>query len=180
MPVAVILGFGNAVGAGILKSFVDAGFSVAIAARTLSKLEAVAGMSLCVPAVPEVLQDFFSNFLRAAEYAAVGATVRGFSIDLSAPETVAGVLGDIAAALGPIDVVVYNATTPRLDPSASLAELQAAVNVNITSVHVAFYTMLPLWKAAGKGTFLLTGGGFANNCAWSAAWGMQFGSPTKA
>ena len=89
-------------------------------------------------------------------------------------------LGDIAAALGPIDVVVYNATTPRLDPSASLAELQAAVNINITSVHVAFYTMLPLWKAAGKGTFLLTGGGLANNGAWSVGMGMQFGSPTKA
>lgn len=44
MPVAVLFGFGTAIGSAILDGFVAAGYTVAIASRTLSKLEAVAGI----------------------------------------------------------------------------------------------------------------------------------------
>ncbi len=45
--VAVILGFGSAVGASILTGLTAAGYSVAICARTLSKLESAAGGYHC-------------------------------------------------------------------------------------------------------------------------------------
>ena len=40
--IAVILGFGTGVGEGILESFLAAGYSVAIVARTKSKLDVTA------------------------------------------------------------------------------------------------------------------------------------------
>jgi short-subunit dehydrogenase len=63
--------------------------------------------------------------------------------------------------------------------TASVEELQAAININITSVHAAFYAALPAWLSAGKGNFLLTGGGLSANGAYSVGLGLQFGSPTK-
>ena len=63
--------------------------------------------------------------------------------------------------------------------TASLEELQAAVNINIASMHAAFHGALPAWLSAGKGNFLLTGGGLSANGAYSVGLGLQFGSPTK-
>ena len=43
MPNAVIIGYGPGVASGVLASFIGGGFTVAIVARSLSRLEAVAG-----------------------------------------------------------------------------------------------------------------------------------------
>ncbi len=67
-----------------------------------------------------------------------------------------------------------------LPANPTVEETIANVNINITSVHVAFNTLLPLWRAAGKGTFLLTGGGLGINGAWSVGYGLQFGAAAKA
>ena len=75
---------------------------------------------------------------------------------------------------------VYNATVPRMDPASPLTDVTAAVHINITSLHAAFYALLPGWRAGGRGTLLLTGGGLAGNGAWSVGMGMQFGAPVKA
>jgi hypothetical protein len=53
MPVAVILGYGPGVGAAVLRGLVEAGFKVAIAARTASRLEAAAGGFQCALLVVE-------------------------------------------------------------------------------------------------------------------------------
>ena len=44
-----------------------------------------------------------------------------------------------------------------MPPTAPLAEVQAAVNINVTSVHAAFNALYAPWKEAGKGAFFLTG-----------------------
>lgn len=53
------------------------------------------------------------SFLSLAPFSAsypAPARVVPFAVDLSKPETVPGVLAAIAAALGPIEVLIYNAS----------------------------------------------------------------------
>ena len=64
--------------------------------------------------------------------------------------------------------------------TVSVNELQAATNINIHSLHAAFHAVLPAWRAAKRGCFLTTGGGLANNGAYSVGLGFQFGSAAKA
>ncbi len=154
--VAVILGYGLAVADVATQRLVELNYSVALVARNESRL-------------------------REAE-AKYGSSVTGFPFDLSQSDKVPELLNDIASKLGPIDVLLYNSTTlGGGDPYIkSPAEIAAGINVNIVSLHTAFATLLPLWKERGSGTLVLTGGGFAENGAWSIGVGMQFGAPTKA
>ena len=43
-----------------------------------------------------------------------------------------------------------------------------------------YNTLYPTYKARGSGAFLLTGGGFAYNGAWSVGLNFQFGAAAKA
>jgi NAD(P)-dependent dehydrogenase (short-subunit alcohol dehydrogenase family) len=120
--------------------------------------------------------------LTAAEtkYRAMGHRVFGFVADLSDPAAVPVVLAQIVAEHGPVAVAHYNAVVIGLPYSASPAELAAATNVNVVSMHVAFNTLLPAFQAARAGVFLLTGGGFGKNGAWAAPYGAGFGAAAKA
>jgi len=158
MPkVAVILGYGQAVGETILDSFTERGYHVAIVARNKNRLDET-----------------------SAAYKAKGRTVKGFVGDLAKPKEVPALLQKIAAEFGPIDVAIYNATQGVVPYEAPIDEIESGIAINITSLHVAFNSLLPSWKAAKKGTFLLTGGGFGNNGAWSVGYGYQFAASTKA
>lgn len=131
-------------GAAILNSMAEAGFAVAITARSRDVLDSA-----------------------AAEHTAKGQTVKAYTCDLAHPSTLPALLTAVAADLGPIEVAIYNATQLRFAPSPSADELTGAVHVNITSLHTVFNTLLPAWEAAGKGTMILTGGGLSMNGAWS-------------
>jgi short-subunit dehydrogenase len=80
MSVVVILGYGSAVGEGILSGFADAGYKVAIVSRTQSKLDEV-----------------------AAQYTVKGQSVTGFAADLSKPEEIPLLIQKIASELGPVE-----------------------------------------------------------------------------
>ena len=80
---------------------------------------------------------------------------------------------------GEITLAVYNATSFSVDYEAKVDDVQAGVDISITSPNVAFRALLPGWKKSGKGAFFLSGGGYANNGAWSVGLGHQFGSPVK-
>ena len=58
-----------------------------------------------------------------------------------------------------------------------MSEFVEGTNVNIASMHVVFGALLPHWKAAGRGTFLLSGGGLADNgklCSRDFTLSLQF------
>lgn len=152
----VIIGYGLAVGDVILEKFASNGWDVALVARRLEVLEA-----------------------KAAEWAG-RALVKAFAGDLSQPETIAPLINRIHAELGSIDLIIYNATTIGLPYDAPIEKLISNVHINITSLHVAFNAALPLFKAAGKGAFFTSGGGFGVNGAWGVPYGAQFGAAAKA
>ena len=157
MPkVSVIIGFGLGAGEALLDRFLHAGYDVAIVSRTQSKLDTV-----------------------AARYVSNGHNVKGYACDLSKPEDVPALLERIAAEMGPINVAIYNATIAVVSYTAPLAEIEAAVATNITSLHVAFNHLLPRWQESGGGTFLLSGGGLAANGAYSVGFNFQFGAAAK-
>eukprot|EP01038_Epipyxis_sp_PR26KG_P011066 gene11066-14853_t len=154
--VCVIIGYGPAVGEAVLEGFTQAGFAVAILARNQERLNST-----------------------AQKYQEKGFSVEGFACDLSIPESLPAVLNVVESKFGFIDVAIYNATSAILGFEESPEVYIKHCSINTVSIHVAFATLLPSWKAAGKGVFLMTGGGLANNGAWSVGMNMQFGAPTK-
>ena len=122
----------------MLDGFVNAGYDVAIVARTKSKLDEA-----------------------AAPFVSDGKKVYGFSADFSKPESLKALIGEIFDKMGKIDVCIYNAAIGHVDYEASAADFSSAANVNVISMHALLSAVLPSWKAAGKGVFLITGGGYA-------------------
>jgi 3-oxoacyl-[acyl-carrier protein] reductase len=152
--VAIVFGYGLAVADVFTERLVGTGYSVAIVARNEARLRE-----------------------SAAKY---GPGVEAFPFDLSESAEIPGLLERITAQLGPIDLVLYNATIALPSYTQPVVAVQKAIAVNITSVHVTFGWLLPHFQARGSGTFLLSGGGFAENGAWSVGVGFQFGAPSKA
>ena len=155
--VCVIIGFGLGAADAVLDGFLTAGFTVAIIARNLSKLQSAA------------TRDGRKN-------------VYPFAADLCKPEQIRDVMVQINKKFRGIDVVVYNATQASFrdyDNVVPVQELVDAAMVNQASLWAAYYAVLPLFKSAGKGAFLTTGGGLSANGAYSVSFGFQLGAPTK-
>jgi len=155
-PVFVIMGYGLAVGDAILEKLATNGWAVAIVARRLDVLQA-----------------------KAAEWSGK-ANVKAFAGDLSKPETIAPLINRIKSEMGSIDVVLYNATSISVPNDVSIDQLISNVHINTTSLHATFNSTLPIFQAAGKGTFFTSGGGFGTNGAWAVPYGAQFGAGAKA
>ena len=156
LEVCVLIGYGLGAADAVLDGFLAAGFTVAIAARTMSKLQAAA------------TQGGRQN-------------VHPFAVDLSKPEQVQAMFLQVQKQFGGIDVVVYNATTASFS-SYDAVPVQACIDaamVNQASLWAAYYAVLPFFKAAGKGAFLTTGGGLSGNGAYAVPFGFQLGAPTK-
>jgi NAD(P)-dependent dehydrogenase (short-subunit alcohol dehydrogenase family) len=154
----VIIGYGLAMGECVLARFAQAGYTVAILSRNKQKLETV-----------------------QEEYAKKGNNVVPYACDLTHPETLSAVYDQIQQDLGEISVVVYNGADFGLGMyDATPARVADGVAVNITSLHVSFNHFLQKWKNAERpGRFLVTGGGFEANGAYSVSFGLQFGSAAK-
>ena len=57
----------------------------------------------------------------------------------------------------------------------------AGSKVNMSTLWSSFGAMLAEWTSSnGGGVFLMSGGGFANNGAYSVPFGAQFGATQKA
>jgi len=157
---AVIMGYGTAVADVVLQALTEAGMKVAIVSRTQSKLDA-----------------------QATKYnTKLGeGTVKGFSFDLSNVAGVKDLMATIATDMGaPIKVIYYNAAQFSLPYDAPAEEVVAASNVNFGTLWCTFGTMLEQWTASSGGVFLMSGGGFAQNGAYSVGFGAQFGATQKA
>ena len=78
-PVAFIVGFGKGVGSAVAAKFKSAGFSVAVASRSLS---------------PEDIKSQYGYL--------------GIKLDVAQPQAIAGAFAEVERAYGPANVVVYN------------------------------------------------------------------------
>lgn len=139
MAGAVIIGAGPGIGRSVARRFAREGLPVGLVARDPRRLAALAGE---VDEVGEV-----------GEVATAPA-------DAADEGELRAALDKVAAALGPPDVLVYNAAVIRPDV---LGELPARAHLDIWSVNVlgaqtAAAHVLPGMAERGHGTFVVTGG----------------------
>lgn len=113
MKVALVTGASQGLGRALATELAEAGLAVALVARHAAPLEAAAAA------------------LRAA-----GHTALAVPADVGDPDAAARVVGQVTAALGPIDVLVHNASTlgpvplrPLLDLTD--ADVRAVLEVNV-------------------------------------------------
>jgi NAD(P)-dependent dehydrogenase (short-subunit alcohol dehydrogenase family) len=139
-PVCAVVGAGPGVGAAVARRFAAEGFALALLARRAEAVEALAG-----------------------ELAAGGGRAIGIAADAADAASLRAGLEAAKAQFGPIMVLVYNAVVARpavpsvLDPDALIDEFR----INVAGALVAAQSVLPGMRAAGRGSILLTGGGFA-------------------
>ena len=136
------VGPGPGLGTAVARRFAEGGYGVTLVARSTDGLRELA----------DGLAD-------------TGADINTISADASDPE----VLGERISALyrgqGAPGVIVYNAVMGAPDQllSSSVAHLQTAYAVDVVSAIVVVQCAAPTMRAAGIGTILFTGGGFADH-----------------
>ncbi len=134
---AVVIGAGPGLGAGVARRFAREGFSVTLVARTQETLDAVAG-----------------------ELRAAGATVDTVTADAGDPAAFRAALEGLAEEAAP-GVVVYNVGLVVSDGllTSDEAHLVHALTVDVVGALTAAQVLTPAMREAGRGTFLVTGGG---------------------
>jgi short-subunit dehydrogenase len=139
-PLGAIVGFGAGVSMGVAKAFAQEGYSLALIARDLGKLEANA------------------QELRQAGYA-----VHTFAADAGQESSLVQAFAEIRQQLADPEVLIYNAAVATMQKPSELsgAKLVADFQVNILGGLVAAQQVIPAMQAQGKGTILFTGGGLA-------------------
>jgi short-subunit dehydrogenase len=138
----MLLGAGPGLGLAISRRFAAGGYRVTLVARNADGLRALAGS----------LSD-------------TGAEVGTMAADASDPEGVRARMTHLYREQGAPGVIIYNAVMGAPDQllSASVAHLQAAYAVDVISAIVVAQVAAPAMKAAGFGTMIVTGGGFADH-----------------
>ncbi|OBV10963.1 SDR family oxidoreductase [Erythrobacter dokdonensis] len=135
-PLAIIAGAGPGIGGAVARAFSAEGFAVALLARRLEALEALA----------EGLPD-----------------ASCWPVDLADPSAVAAVIRAVIAEHGSPSVLHYNAAAwyeadpLEIDPALFTADLSLCATGALAAVQAA----VPAMKASGGGTLLFTGGGLA-------------------
>ncbi|SFR90970.1 SDR family NAD(P)-dependent oxidoreductase [Sphingomonas jatrophae] len=131
--VALVTGAGQGVGRGIALALAERGATVAVAGRTLSKVEAV-----------------------AAEITEAGGTARAFACDVKDAASLDKLAADTAAALGGIAILVNNAQEVPLGPILSVSD--EAFEAGFVSGPLATVRLMrachPHLKAAGDGVIV--------------------------
>jgi short-subunit dehydrogenase len=99
----------------------------------------------------------------ASALAEAGVSSRAYTADAADAAALSSALGRVAADIGPVGVLVYNAAVMHTNPLLELGseELLGTLRVNVVGALVAAQAVIPAMRVAGEGTILLTGGGFA-------------------
>jgi NAD(P)-dependent dehydrogenase (short-subunit alcohol dehydrogenase family) len=131
-PVAVVAGAGPGNGAALARRFADGGYAVALLARDVAKITDLAG---------EI----------------DGAVA--YSCDVSDPTSVAAAFGTVAAELGTVNVLLFNAGSGVFKSVEEItpAEFEAAWRVNAYGSLLCAQAVIPAMKAQGSGAILFTG-----------------------
>ncbi len=143
--VVVITGASRGIGAEAAREFARAGARVALLARSVAAVEALAGE------------------IGAAE---IGAEALALGCDVGDWESVQAAVAAVLARFGRIDVMVNNAGV--IEPIARLAEADAgawgqAVDINLKGVFHGMRAVLPVMRAQGCGTVITVSSGAAVN-----------------
>ena len=139
-PVCAIVGAGPGLGVALARRFGRDGCLLALIGRDEGALQTKAGA---------LQADGFAAF--------------AFPADASDFKSLKGAMSAAKLSLGPPSVLIYNAVAvSRAMPSALLPEtLVDDLRVGVAGALAATQLVLPAMREAGRGTILLTGGGFA-------------------
>jgi NAD(P)-dependent dehydrogenase (short-subunit alcohol dehydrogenase family) len=137
----LLIGAGPGVGAGVVRRFGREGFRSTLISRSGAEGQL------------------------APELRASGLETDAIGADIEDLEGYRGALEKIFSAPGAPGVVVYNAALP--DPGqildTTVERLRTAHDVDVIGAVVAAQVAAPVLRAAGRGTLLVTSGGFADN-----------------
>jgi short-subunit dehydrogenase len=138
----LLVGAGPGLGSAIARRFATGGYRVTLVARSTDRLGDLAFS----------LSD-------------TGAEIDTIAADASDPEAIRARMTELYGGADAPGVVVYNAVMGAPDQllSASVDHLQTAYAVDVVSAIVLAQVAAPSMKAAGRGTILVTGGGFADH-----------------
>jgi short-subunit dehydrogenase len=138
----LLVGAGPGLGVAVARRFAQGGYRVTLVARSSDGLEKL-----------------------AADLADTGADIDTISEDASDPEDLGARLGVLYRGNGAPGLIVYNAVMGAPDHllSSSVAHLHTAYAVDVIGAIVVAQVAAPAMRAAGFGTILVTGGGFADH-----------------
>lgn len=151
--VCVIVGFGGGVSLGVARAFAKEGYTLALMARTLSKLEA-----------------------HCSTLSAEGYQAYPFAADAGSQASLTQAFDQVRSQLGDPEVLIYNAAAflPGQPTEVSYEQVISDFQVNVAGALLSTQQVIPAMREKGHGTILLTGGGFALN-PWSGAFSLAIG-----
>jgi short-subunit dehydrogenase len=138
----LLVGAGPGLGLAVARRFATGGYRVTLVARSTDGLGALA----------DSLAD-------------TGAQVDTIAADASDPESLGARIAEVYHAQGAPGHIIYNAVMGAPDKllSSSVEHLQTAYAVDVISAIVVAQVAAPAMRAAGFGTIVVTGGGFADH-----------------
>lgn len=143
-PVCLVVGAGPGIGAAVALAFAREGYDIALAARSPDKLKAY-----------------------TAPIEKAGAAARCYGVDAGDEAALRGLFAQVRREFGDPEVVVYNpaAHAPGKPTTLQTERVAADFRVNVTGALVCAQEAAEAMKTRGRGTILLTGGGFAHEPA---------------
>jgi short-subunit dehydrogenase len=138
----LLVGAGPGLGLAVARRFAAEGYRVTLVARSADRLDELARSS----------DD-------------TGVEISTIEADASNPEDLRARMTELYSEEGAPGVVIYNAVIGAPDQllSSTVAHLQQAYAVDVIGAIVVAQEAAPAMKAAGFGTMIFTGGGFADH-----------------
>ena len=138
----LLVGAGPGLGLAVAHRFASGGYRVTLVARSTDRLGEL-----------------------ASSLADTGAEVNTIEADASDPEDFGARMTELYRKDGAPGLVIYNAVmgTPDRLLSSTVAHLQEAYAVDVIGAIVVAQSAAPAMRAAGFGTIIVTGGGFADH-----------------
>jgi NAD(P)-dependent dehydrogenase (short-subunit alcohol dehydrogenase family) len=139
--VCLIVGAGPGIGQACARTFARAGYDIALASRRPERLNS---------AVSEVVTQ-------------TGRRAKAFGANAGDESSLVKLVSDVRAALGDPSILIFNAAGATMGRPTTIppARLLEEFRANVVGALILAEQVAPAMKAAGRGTILLTGGGFA-------------------
>jgi short-subunit dehydrogenase len=138
----LLIGAGPGLGIAVARRFAAGGYRVTLVARSVDRLSELA----------DSLAD-------------TGARIDSIAADAGDPEALRARMAELYNEPGAPGLIVYNAVMGAPDKllTSSVEHLQTAYAVDVISAIVVTQVAAPAMRAAGSGTIIMTGGGFADH-----------------